>query len=161
MLNVILFLIYLLHQCCFVLNIFRSLFCLVCVLFTYLDLFIYLRLLGPSPLITKPNCPIHNSNTPLPKTPKITPHFFSHTRHACLLGENSLHDYFTMLPLAWSPHLPSVSFSYVPSSNHCYHFNPLASKNSRSTRSRLPPITIQDLPTLRKKEGKSWEVSSY
>ena len=100
MLNVILFLIYLLRQCRFLLNIFRSLFCLVCVLFTYLDLFIYLRLLGPSPLISKPNCPIHSSNTPLPKTPKITPHFFSHTRHACLLGENSLHVYFTMLPLA-------------------------------------------------------------
>ena len=148
-------------NCRFVLNIFRSLFCLVCVLFTYLDLFIYLRLLGPSPLISKPNCPIHSSNTPLPKTPKITPHFFSHTRHACLLGENSLHDYFTMLPLAWSPHLPSVSFSYIPSLNHCYHFGPLASENSRSTRSRLPPITIQDLPTLRKNEGKSWEGSSY
>ena len=64
-------LIYLLRQCRFVLNIFRSLFCLVCILFTYLFLFVYFRLsdqaqiskarftdLDPTPLKPKPKTQI-------------------------------------------------------------------------------------------------------
>ena len=54
--------------------------CLICV-FKFICL---VTSFGINPLISKPNCPIHNPNTPLPKTPKITPHLFPHARHAYL-----------------------------------------------------------------------------
>ena len=54
--------------------------CLICV-FKFICL---VTSFGISPLISKPNCSIHNPNTPLPKTPKITPHLFPHARHAYL-----------------------------------------------------------------------------